>query len=126
MRRFIASIALLTAATAASAGTFGVHLGSHHFPDAGMNNFNPGAYYRSDSGLVAGAYLNSDRKWSTYAAKIVHVGPIDVALGAVTGYPAAPVLPMVVPSYRFDSGLRVAVVPKSRFNVLAVHFMMEF
>lgn len=126
MRRNLASIATAAMCTAANAGTFGVHIGSHHFPDAGMNNFNPGAYYTTDASITVGGYLNSHRKPSFYAAKVVHAGWVDVALGGVTGYPAAPIMPLVVPSIRFGSGLRLALVPKGHFNRAAVHAMWEF
>lgn len=125
MRRTLASIALATACAAASAGTCGVHIGSHHFPDAGMNNVNPGAYYTTDASVTVGGYWNSHRKPSFYAAKLVHVGRVDVALGGVTGYREA-ISPLVVPSILFDSGLRLALVPKGHFNRAAVHVMWEF
>lgn len=125
MKNLILVAALLLGAnTGAFAGTLGFHLGSYHWPQSNFNNLNLGAYYRTDEGWMVGAYRNSWYKPSVYVARVVRVGPIDVALGGTTGY-ATTIAPLVVPSYRFENGLRVAFVPKYNLNNAAVHFMWE-
>ncbi len=112
MKHFIAVIAF--AASSASAGTFGVHIGSHHMPDRGYTNFNPGVYYRHDSGWTAGAYHNSFDKLSTYAGyefREVYGLPVAIQVGIVTGYRRS-VQPVVAPVALLPHGFRLTVLPK--------------
>lgn len=104
----------------AEAQTIGLHLASWH-SEPGYNNANPGLYLRTAGGWTAGGYRNSVRRNSTYAG---WTGGVELAtglraeltLGAITGYPAAAVLPLVAPSLRIggDTGpaLRLTVLPK--------------
>jgi hypothetical protein len=77
---------------------------------------------------VAGAYYNSYRKPSAYVGyrwpRVV--GPVDITLVAVTGYPKAPVLLAPVPSIKLESGLRVSFVPSPKRLVSVVHLSWEF
>lgn len=94
-------IACSPAPAEASPTTFGLHLVSHHDPNEGWCNFNPGAYGRK-GGWVAGFYRNSEcKRWSFYAARHWETeGRVRLGLsaGLVTGYEAAPVLPLLYPS----------------------------
>lgn len=132
----------------ANADTLGVHLGSVHSNKmdavAGKpwNNANPGVFYRLDGrgnwtdNLVVGTYHNSIRKESVYAAYIYPVTDwLDVSVGLVSGYngqgySAKPIMPMVVPSVRFELGNgfagRIHLAPKvGRGGATAVHFSLE-
>ena len=108
----------------------GVHtLSLHSAP--GFNGVNPGLYVETPDGWTAGAYYNSERRWSVYGGKTLPVtGPIDLTIGAVSGYKAAPLFPLVVPSLRFPLRdgftLRLALIPKvSHGGAFALHAMIE-
>jgi hypothetical protein len=101
--------------------TLGVHLASIHTPDHGQNNTNPGIYAIVD-GWAAGVYRNSYKRTSAYFGYVVNAwGPIDITVGAVTGYKKDPVTgygwssgnvaPMLVPSMRLGYA-RVFVIPQ--------------
>ena len=47
--------------------TIGIHTVSHHDPDYGFANFNPGAYVVTDKSWIAGAYANSYSRMTYYA-----------------------------------------------------------
>jgi hypothetical protein len=81
-------IATCVAASAhASAATFGVDLASMHIPRAPFeNNANPGAYVLTDSGVLFGAYHNTWRRTSLMLGYDLKLGPVDLLIGAVTGY----------------------------------------
>lgn len=122
--------------------TIGAHLGTHHatpfintVTQERYNNVNPGVYIaKSDGGPVVGALHNSYRRLSVYAGwrweKEYKLGPLsgDVSLlaGGITGYPAASVLPLVVPSARV-SALRISILPKPPIQggTWAIHFSLE-
>lgn len=87
------------------------------------NDVNPGLYVRCDSGIQFGAFYNSERSFSTYAAWLGDmklVGPLSAwgAVGLATGYRRADVLPMVMVGAKLDLGKRLALragyVPKVR------------
>ena len=106
----------------ARAQTIGAHLGSWH-SEPGYNTANPGLYLRTAGGWTLGGYRNSVRRDSTYAG---WTGGVELAtglraeltLGAITGYPAAAVLPLAAPSLRICPGnaagpaLRLTLLPK--------------
>ena len=134
MARLLIAAALLAAgafAAPASAGDFGVHLGSVHFPQRDFNNVNPGLYWRSDAGWTAGAYRNSLRRTSAYAGLTWQWGRLALTAGGVTGY-ADKVQPLLVPSFAFlrteDFSLRVAFIPRveKRIESHVLHLMAEF
>ena len=96
----------ITAATI----VIGVHLFSLHTAP-GLEAANPGLYVRHESGDTAGVFRNSYARTSAYAGYTLETADrrFALTLGAVTGYPAKPVLPLAVPSVRFGlSGLGVA------------------
>jgi len=104
----------------------GLHLGSVHFPQDGYNNVNPGGYLVTPSGLTAGAFYNSQRHLSLYAGKNLPLyGPVSITLGAVTGYPMAPLLPLVAPSIKLGA-FRLSTVPPIVGMPLTLHLSLEF
>ena len=129
--RCLAALALSACASVAAAGTLGVHLASHHFPQSEFNNFNPGLYYRSDAGWTAGAYRNSLRRGSAYAGYTWQRGAIGLTAGGITGYGHG-VLPLLVPSLALftHQGVtaRVAYIPRveKRIGSHVLHLMLEY
>lgn len=130
MKRLASALALACASLTAHADTWGLHLGSHHFPDHGMNNFNPGLMYRTDAGWTGGAYLNSIERVTVYGGR-AWGDRAALFLGLGTGY-GAKLTVMAVPSLRLTDkravlggALRLNVVPKYRQHNGAVHLMWE-
>ncbi len=135
-----AGLFLMSPSANAAVDTVGVHVGSVHFPQNNFNNVNPGLYVAGsinnvpvlpDGRYVVGAYYNSERKGSLYAGFIYPVTEyVDVVLGAITGYSAAPILPLVAPSLHFPimgawSG-RVLYVPKiEKSGAHVIHLSLE-
>jgi hypothetical protein len=119
---------------AASAQTVGLHLVSAH-QHGGLNGINPGIYVRFDNGATFGTYRNSHRRQSSYAAwtfETEAVAGFSAALtvGAITGYPAAEVMPMLAPSVAYrvsDYAARLAIVPRPPLAgaSAALHLMFE-
>ena len=117
--------------------TIGLHLVTAHFGPNALESVTPGVYARVDrglaAGLTAGAFRNSYARTSGYAAWTWQTEDRRFALtiGAVTGYPAASVMPMVVPSARIplaaDTAVRVSFIPKpiQRGNNAALHLSVE-
>lgn len=108
----------------------GLHLGSIHSTNT-FNDINPGIYVKNQKGLTAGTYYNSERKQSFYGGWTwsPHKN-IDVTFGAITGYKAAKVQPLVLPTVHFevmrDVRMRVGYVPKIHSDgAHAIHFMVE-
>lgn len=101
------------AAFDAKAQTVGVHLATWH-DTGGLNGVNHGAYIRTERGLTAGAYRNSERHNSAYAGYTVshpHAwGDYSMTLGLVTGYEAG-TLPLALPSVRLGY-VRLTVLPR--------------
>jgi hypothetical protein len=141
IRRLIATAALCVA-TAASSQTIGVHVGSWHSTQ-GYNNFNPGLMVRSESGLTAGAYCNSESRSALFpTAKHCQVAAyaghhhdwtltpglkVGLTGGVLVGYSRAKVLPFVVPSLLIGDHVRLiyapAIEPK---GVTTVSLALEF
>lgn len=120
IRKIIASAAVALLATSANADTVGIHIASWH-SEQGLNNINPGLYYRTDAGWTAGAYCNSESRSarfpdasrcqvSAYAGRSFEVGPFTLTAGVITGY-AMGTVPMVLPSLKLGQ-LRIGFVPK--------------
>lgn len=116
----------------------GLHITSRHSVQ-GYNDFNPGVYLRwanaRGSGPAAGVYHNSERAtsvWAGYTYSTPHVGPVSAAitLGAITGYQAARVLPLAVPSVALHQGpvaYRLTYVPKvEKRGAHALHLSLEW
>ena len=120
--------------------TIGLHLGSAHLaplPDQPkFNNSNPGVYVEMTNHVVVGAFHNSLRPTTAYVAynfELAHAGPVafGVVLAGATGYPAAPVVPLVLPYARLPitprAALRVGYLPRTRYTgAHVVHFMLEY
>ncbi|MEY2893921.1 MAG: hypothetical protein RJA98_3829 [Pseudomonadota bacterium] len=106
--------------TAAAAVTIGLHLATAHFGGAPnsphVENVTPGLYLRTASGITAGIYSNSEGGTSAYAGQTYETdnGRFALTVGAVVGYRVAPILPLVVPSVRFNpteqAGLRLSYI----------------
>jgi hypothetical protein len=130
MLRFIL---LLLFPLLANAQTVGLHTISHH-EHAGFNNSNPGLYIREDNGLTFGFYRNSYSRESVYLGYTTETrsGAVSAALtvGAVTGYPAAKAIALVVPSVAYHFGnnaVRVGIIPRPPKTgaSAALHLMIE-
>jgi hypothetical protein len=108
-----------------------LHLGTFHASSENLNSFNPGIAVRTQCGIQAGIYYNSYRKPSAYVAYVHDFkGPFWIAGGVVTGYPASPVLPMVMGGVRIklDSyNLRIGYIPgiKKFDTVNMLHVAIE-
>ena len=107
----------------------GLHLLTWHSAP-GFRSETFGMYVRSPDGWTAGGYNNSIGARSLYIGKTFETESRRFALtaGVVTGY--GRVMPMVVPSIRFDAGsfaVRAALIPPvpGRIGAAAVHFAIE-
>ena len=122
-------------ATSAHADTIGLHIASWH-SQPGMNNVNPGQYYRTDAGWTAGGYCNSESrserfpdaqqcKVAAYAGRSFEVGPLTLTAGVITGYTRG-TIPMILPSLKLGH-LRIGFVPKidPKAGSHVVHAMWE-
>lgn len=108
----------------AASWLIGLHLMSLH-AQPGMETVTPGVYARYEpTGATLGLLRNSEGRASVYAGLTLQRAPLAVTLGAVTGYQRASVLPLVVPSVRFDGGLRLSVIPNP-FGAWALHLSAE-
>lgn len=136
MNKLATLILLASSATAISAQTFGLHVGSWH-SEPGYNNSNPGVYGSTADGWTAGTYYNSIRRQSAYAGwtgrrDVNAYVSAEVALGLVTGYKVAPVLPLVAPSVVLHGtsgpAARITVLPKffDAQGASVVHLSLEW
>jgi hypothetical protein len=113
----IGTLVLTFAPPAAADTTIGLHIATAHF-GADLKAATPGVYIRTEAGFTAGAYRNSYSRTSAYAGWTWQTEDKRFALtaGAVTGYPAAKVMPLIVPSVRFEVAhgiaARIAFIPK--------------
>lgn len=119
-------------AAIACACVIGAHIGSSHF-NPGYENGNVGVYAKTSSGYTAGVVRNSYGRTSFYVGKTWETADKRFALtaGVITGYPAADVSPLLVPSYRHGLGdgwaARLSCLPKPPRNGAsdAVHLSIE-
>lgn len=83
-----AAAAVLCAHSHAAPAAIGLHVGSAHVPHKPrQSNFNPGLYVRFGNGFTAGAYRNTIDRLSVYAGVTINLaGPLDITLGAISGY----------------------------------------
>ncbi len=91
MKILIVVLGLLLFSSAAQAGDLLLHGPSLHIPDRSENNATIGLGYLSDSGFAVGAYRNSQRKASVYAAyhlPLATWGRLELGVvgGVATGY----------------------------------------
>lgn len=151
MKSLLASILIAACAMSAQASTedapersallpstIGLHIGSRHSAP-GFNDRNPGLYARwadaQGDGFAAGTYLNSERAqslWAGYAWNWhMQALPISAGLtvGAVSGYRAAKLLPLALPSAALHLGktaARLTYVPRvEKRGAAALHFSLE-
>lgn len=134
MAKLIVALFALAFHLCATAQTVGLHLVSAH-QHGGLNGINPGVYVRFGNGATVGTFRNSYKRQSAYAAWTFETGhaaglSAAVTIGAITGYPAAKVMPMLAPSVAFNFGasaVRLALVPKPpRHGTSAgLHLMVE-
>lgn len=95
----LAALLVMWLCPKAQAQTVGLHVGSVHLDGQlqrvrGWNDVNPGVYVRWDSGLVAGAFVNSLKRrshyvgWSWQARPVARFDRLEVALalGVMDGY----------------------------------------
>jgi len=132
MKAFLLCLMLL--AGSASAQTVGIHTFSIH-EKSGFNNTNPGLYVRHDNGVTYGFFKNSYRRDSAYLAYTVETEEwknftLAMTVGGVSGYPAAQVMILAVPSitYHFgQSAVRIGIVPRPPRTgaASALHLMFE-
>jgi hypothetical protein len=111
----------------------GLHLATLH-SSRGWCDANPGLYARWSGGFTAGAYRNSECHPSAYAgwAWQTH-GSVraGVMVGAVAGYKAHPIMPLLLPSVAIDLtpsiAARLTYIPKvEKRGAHALHFSLEF
>lgn len=114
----ILAAVLLVATPPASAATIGLHISTAHFGGHGLHASTPGIYFVSDDGITLGAYRNSQGGRSAYAGLTLHTADdrFAITLGAVTGYTAQRVMPLLVPSARIPIthcvSARLSFIPK--------------
>lgn len=118
-------------ALAAPIVAIGMHMGTIHSTD-NFNDFNPGLYAKNEAGVTVGSFYNSERRQSFYGGWTwsPHKN-FDITFGGITGYKAATVQPLVLPTVHFevakDVRARIGYVPKFHTNgAHAVHFMLEY
>jgi hypothetical protein len=117
------------AALTAQADTVGLHVASHHMSSGRYNNYNPGLYWRADSGLTVGGYRNS-HGWNSYYAGWTFEDrsrAVGLTVGAVSGYwpDGGKVMPLVALSVRPLENVRITFTPKSSRSVSVLHFSLE-
>lgn len=115
----------------------GIHLTSVHYAmpenssQGDYNNVNPGIYARWESGLILGAYYNSNRATSIYVAKAfdLPIRKTEIIVGGITGYSRKPILPLIAVSYsrKFSEQInyRITACPPSRISAGVIHFSIE-
>lgn len=120
----------------------GIHLFTQHQPASydgphGRHRYEsitPGVYARAPSGLTFGAYRNSYGDPAAYAGVTLETRDRRWALllAGVVGYHRSPLLPLIVPSVRFEIderwAMRIAATPKppgSDRGAAMVHLTVE-
>lgn len=85
----------------------------------------PGVYAIVDDTVVIGEVRNSLGRGSFYAGGKID-GPFgtDIVLGAITGYPTAPVIPLLTIGKAWGP-LRAQFIPPTGKNAAAVTFSLE-
>lgn len=83
----------------------GLHLVTAHGPapeGVQLQGFTPGVYVRDASGLTVGGFRNSHGRASFYGGWTWSTADQrwSITVGGVSGYPRAPLLPLIVPSLR--------------------------
>jgi hypothetical protein len=105
----------------------GMHIGTFHFERSrGYREINPGLYLRADR-WQAGFYSNSHGKFSAYSTYAYALTErIEAHAGLATGYNST-VVPVLVFTYRLDSGLRIGLIPSSpKGGSGGIHFAYQW
>ena len=116
----------------ANAWLLGLHLLTVHAA-SGYEMATVGAYAKSPGGFTFGIYRNSYARLSAYSAVTFSTedGNWSITAGVVSGYPAASLMPMLVPSRRFAlndrTHLRLSLLPKppQHGQTAALHLSIE-
>lgn len=104
--------------------SYGVNLVTAH-TGGGYRWDTPGLYVRRDDGLTLGALRNSLGRTSFHASQTWERGPWAVQAGAITGYPMAPVVPLLTGSVLISGHHRLVLIPGPR-NRMALHLAVEW
>lgn len=107
MKKSILAMALaLGLSTAAAGNDWTIHTVSVHVGVEDLNNLNPGIGYNVTDDIRVGAFYNSYKLPSVYAAKLIPLHPrVRLGLGAITGYK------LVSPDEGLIVGKATGVVP---------------
>lgn len=132
MRAVILLSALLATSAQAEPWRAGAHALSLH-TQPGFESVTPGLYVQSPSGWAGGVLRNSLGRTSVYLGRSWQStdGRWSLTAGGISGYPAARVLPLLVPSARVDLGaghaLRLSVIPRppGKGGAAALHLSLE-
>lgn len=108
----------------AEAHTIGINTVTAH-TGGGYRWDTPGLYVRRDDGLTLGALRNSLGRTSLHASQTWERGPWAVQAGAITGYPMAPVVPLLTGSVLIGNHHRLILIPGPR-NRMALHYAVEW
>lgn len=121
--------------TAHAQTTMGLHLATQHLEhtEQRLNTATPGLYVRTEAGATFGVFRNSYSRTSAYAAWTFQTPGRRFALtaGAITGYSAQKVMPLLTPSVRFGVAdgyaVRLAYIPKplKRGHSSGLHLTLE-
>jgi hypothetical protein len=115
-----------------------LHVGGLSVHDkSGFNNHNPGLGLEWQTGprwsAAVGTYRNSNFQQTVYAAakyqwSITPNLPVNLNIGAATGYLAAPVVPVIAPEicYRWTCGILLPAVRASGASAIAVYLRIPF
>lgn len=110
MRTIYTALFSLLVTSASFADEVGVHIASWH-DKSGYNNFNPGIYYKFDSGQTLGIYQNSVSRTSVYFGHTFEHRDLSLTVGGVVGYVGLDVNFLVVPAVKIHN-FRLAIIPK--------------
>ncbi len=127
MKKLFALLAFAACTAQASDLTYGAHLLSFHADDSRFRTLTPGVYARTEEGWIGGALFNSEGKFSIYGGRTFGKTGWQLTLGGIAGYQRAKLLPLIVPSYQFESKWRLSLLPNPwERGASALHLSKEF
>jgi len=113
----------------------GIDLYTIHQNSDGLRNETPGFYAVLENGVSFGALYNSHARLSVWAGYSIETNTLTISkipvsagliVGGITGYKAAPVLPLLLPSIKIWN-IRASYIMKTKENQgSAIHFSYEF
>lgn len=106
------------------AQTIGINTVTAH-TSGGYRWDTPGLYVRRDDGLTLGVLRNSLGRASIHVSQTWERGPWAVQAGTITGYPMAPVVPLLTGSVLIGNHHRLVLIPGPR-NRMALHYAVEW